>query len=352
MRVLLTGATGLLGNNVLEALLNVGHDVTMIVRNPDGIVAVDIPVDARRRLCEGKNGQEAVLRIGNSEIRIFRGNITDPTLMCEAAVGCDAIINCAGDTCMSHRRLEDYYPVNRDLCATLLKAAAGSVTTVVHISTANTIGYGLSDSLSDEQSPMLSPFTESLYALSKLEGEKILLNSLSDSTERKVRIIILNPGYIIGKYDVKPSSGKLLLAGWRKLVMFVPPGGKSFVSARTVAQAAVAALTRGSDGERYLTTGENLSFRKLLEIESIVGGYRQRVVELPRVLCKMVGVVGDVLAKCGLNVTFTSRNINQLLIREHYSNQKMVSEFGVEPRSIAAAIADFVEYRKLNRNKE
>ena len=64
---------------------------------------------------------------------------------------------------------------------------------------------------------------------------------------------------MVGAYDTKPSSGKLLLSGYRKAVMPVPKGGKSFIHVADAAVAIVNALTRGTSGQRYLLTGHNLS---------------------------------------------------------------------------------------------
>lgn len=354
MRVLLLGATGLLGNNVLKTLVSCGHDVTMIVRNLDAIVGIKVPVEAKQEIRGAEELPQTVFRTEDSDIKIIRGSLTDANHVSCAAKGCQAIINCAGDTDMSHRHLEDYYPVNRDLCATILDVAvAENVSTIVHVSTANTIGYGDVFKPANEQAPMQAPFTESWYALSKLDGEQILLNEHPEfrtsgmSSLTGCRVIIINPGFIIGKYDEKPSSGKLLLAGWRKRIMLVPPGGKSFVGADTVAQAIVAALTKGRSGQRYLVTGENLSFRQLFRLESRVGGYRQYIVVMPRLVCRLVGAIGDVLAVCGLRVSFTRRNVRQLLVSEHYTSQKMEKELGVAPIPIVEAIGSFIKYKRI-----
>jgi len=344
MKVLLTGATGLLGNNVLETLLSAGHRVSLIVRNPDKLAAV-------RNSQFHKEGVSA-----ESSYTIINGDITDISVLRSAAKGCDAIINCAGDTDMSHRHLEDYFPINRDLCTALLNVASSeNITTLVHISTANTIGFGSPTLLADELTPMQPPFTKSYYAISKLAGETMLLTpkQTDDSSmcpHPATRVVIIHPGYIIGKYDMGPSSGKLLLMGWRKRIMIVPPGGKSFVSARTVAQAAVAALSHGNNAEHYLATGENLTFRQLFLTAASVGGYKQYIFELPRFVCRFAGVVGDLLEKCNLSVSFTSRNINQLLVYEYYSNRKMIHDLGVEPQPIADAIKDFMDFSLITRH--
>lgn len=325
MRILLTGATGLLGNNVLEQLLVDGYEVTALLRDPGRVVADVSPYSGR--------------------YRYVTGNLCNIKDLRQAARGCDGIINCAGVTDMSLRHLEDYYPVNRDLCRNLVKVAEDEhIGTIIHVSSANTIGYGNAEQVGTEECEMCDPFTRSYYALSKREGEEYLMQA---AVTCSLKVVIINPGYIIGRYDVKPTSGKMLLAGWRHRVMEAPPGGKSFVGVRTVAQAAVAALHKGRSGERYLVTGENLTFRQLYELQAKVGGYRQDVLTLPRWLCKAVGAVGDVMSSLGIKVTFTSRNIDQLLVEEHYCNRKVQTKLDVEIQPIEAAVREFLQDRGL-----
>jgi len=331
MKILLTGATGLLGNNVLEQLLLCGHEVTALVRDSKRVVVDLSPY------------------VGHYNIKV--GNITNIDDLRHAASGCDAIVNCAGLTDMTLRHLKDYYPVNRNLCCSLLQIAQEKkVSVLVHVSTADTIGYGSKEHVSDENDAMCYPFTRSYYALSKKEGEDCLIESSKGVDEFPHRVVILNPGYIIGKHDVRPSSGKMLLMAWRRKVMLAPDGGKSFVSAETVSKAVLAALQKGCNGERYIITDESLSFKELFLLQAAIGGYRQRVILLPHWICRFAGFVGDLLSSIGMNVEFTTRNVSQLLIEEHYGNRKMTEELGIEPKPIKIAVREFLEDRRLLRH--
>lgn len=339
-KILLTGGTSLLGNNVLELLLRKGYAVNVLVRHPEKIVTDLEPYDG--------------------QCTVMVGNITDYGDLKRAASGCDAVINCAGDTSMSHRNKSDYLPINRDLCKLLRRVALDQhLETLVHVSTCNTIGYGTDARPADEQSPMEAPFTKSHYAQSKLEGEKAVFGDTAVGSPaakpsingNRLKVVVINPGYIIGKYDVKPSSGKLLAAVWRRRIAFVPPGGKNFVGAKTVAEAVVSSLSRGKTGTRYLATGANLSFAQFLQIAAYEGGYRQTTITIPPWLCKVVGMLGNAFEHIGMEVSFTSRNIDQLLVQECYSNKRMVEELGVTPQPIGEAVREFAEWTYGSRQK-
>lgn len=321
MRVLLLGATGLLGHNVLLRLMNEGHQVVALVRRADGI-----------RL--EKKGWQTVI-----------GSPLDYNTMEKAAQGCDAIVNCAGTTDMSLLRYEDYLPVNKDLCGKLVRLLEEhGISTLVHASTVNTIGFGTVGRLADESAPAMPPFKGSFYADSKSEGERIILSAATEGRH----VIVVNPGYMLGPYDVKPSSGRMLLAAYRRRLMFAPKGGKAFVHVDDVARAMVSALTRGTNGSRYIVVGSGgmLTIKQLYETQASVCGYRQKVLICPSCLLRAAGAVGDLLRWMGVKTQVSSRNIKQLLVQEYYDNGHALCDLQLETTSIEKAIKDFHECRK------
>lgn len=321
MKVLLLGATGMLGHNVAVSLLERGHDVVALVRR-----------------------REALQLGAHPSLHVVVGSLTDDNDLFAAAGGCEAMINCAGTTDMSLPRISKYMPINRDLCLRMVQAMERTgITRLVHVSTANTIGHGDSSHPADESAEIMPPFSQSLYAISKSAGESILANAAEKHPNW--HIVIINPGFIVGAYDAKPSSGALLLAGFRKKVMAVPSGGKSFVAAADVAQATVNALTLGRSGERYLVTGEGLTLREFYLLQAEVCGYRQKVLLLPDPLVKLAGCVGSLLRAIGVRTQLSLNNVQQLMVREHYNMTKAVEELALVTTPIEKAIKDFYEWR-------
>lgn len=330
MKVLLLGATGLLGHNVLRRLMDEGHRVVALVRRAGGI---QLPVtDA------------------SQQVQTVEGSLLDyDTLSC-AAEGCDAIINCAGTTDMSLRRYEDFLPVNRDLCAMLVRVMEErNIRVLVHTSTVNTIGYGTAEQPADESAPMRPPFAGSFYADSKREGEKIVLEAAQRWPEW--HLVVINPGYMLGPWDVKPSSGQMLLAARGRRLMLAPKGGKAFVHVDDVAQAVVAALDHGQNGHRYLAVSRQgmLSIRQLYELQAEVLGKRQRVWTVPNGLLLAAGKIGDMLRACGVRTQLSTRNVRQLTVREYYDNRHTLEDLGMPETPIAQAIADFNEWINSKR---
>ena len=323
MKVLLLGATGLLGHNVLQRLVAEGHEVTALVRRSDGI---RLPAAARWHAVVGSPLDYAALH--------------------RAAEGCDAIVNCAGATDMSLLRREDFMPMNHDLCEMMVRLMEETgIKVLVHTSTVNTIGYGSKGSHANEDAPMMPPFEGSYYADSKRAGELVVMGAAWRHEDWHV--VVVNPGFMIGPYDVKPSSGRMLLAGYRRRVMAAPRGGKAFVAVKDVAQAVVTALTKGDNGARYIVTNSQgcMSIKQLYRLQARVMGYRQCVLILPNWLLAIAGKIGDGLRAIGVRTELSTLNVRQLMVGEYYDNSRGRTALAFGETPIEEAVADFYNWR-------
>jgi len=245
----------------------------------------------------------------------------------------------------------DYSKINVDGTALIIKVADElKINNLVYVSTTNTIGFGTKQAPADERSPVQFPFIKSYYAQSKLEAEKLMIEA-SKKPDR--HIVIVNPAFMLGAYDTKPGSGKLLIMGYKRRLMFTPKGGKNFVSVNDVAVAVCNALTRGCNGERYLASGVNISFKEYYSLQKELGDYQQTIIMLPDWFMLFVGKAGDILRRLGVKTELCSMNLQQLMIREYYTNQKANAELEFTETNLKTAISEaiewFVEHKMLNR---
>lgn len=328
MKILLLGASGLLGHNVLQALLTTGHQVVALVRRRNSVL------------------------IDHPQCVFIERPAFDTGALLAAAEGCDAIVNCAGVTDMSLLHYEDYTAINVTLCHSLIAAMnTHGIKRLVHVSTVNTIGYGTTTHPAGEEAGIMAPFDKSFYALSKLNGEQAVREEAQRHPDWHV--VVVNPGYMIGPMDVKPSSGRMLLMGYRRPVMFAPRGGKSFVDVRDVATAVVNALTMGRNGARYIAVNSHgqLGIRELYRLQAQVMGYRQRVVSLPNTLLHAAGWLGDLLRSLGVRTELSTRNVRQLMVREYYDNTHAVNELAMPETDLEQSIRDFHRWQEERKKQ-
>ncbi|MHB9054945.1 MAG: NAD-dependent epimerase/dehydratase family protein [Paludibacteraceae bacterium] len=318
MKILVTGANGLLGHHIVLELLKRNESVHIIVRHISNIY------------------------FNLSKVKVFKGDFTDFDILNDAAAGCDAIIHVAAVTTTNLLHYSDYERVNVLGSLNVIKVAKmQSINRIVFISSSNTIGYGSENSLSYENSPIQFPFTGSFYAQSKLAAEKLFIE-YSKKTDK--HIIIINSCFLIGGYDTKNSSGRLIKAGYKKPLLFIPKGGKNFVSADKVAEAACNALTLGNNGEKYLICGENLSFNGFFKQLKMTGNYKQKIIELPDWILIFVGMTGDLFKKSGIKTEVNITNIRQLLVREYYSGKKSDDNLKLSDYNLKSAINQVIKW--------
>lgn len=320
MKILVTGANGLLGHHIVLELLKRNETVKIIVRHISNIY------------------------FNLDKVEVFKGDFTDFDILNDAATGCDAIIHAAAITTTNLLHYSDYEQVNVLGSYNVIKVAETQrINKLVFISSSNTIGYGSENSLSDENSLIQFPFTGSFYAKSKLAAEKLFIEY---SHKADNHVIIINSCFLIGGYDTKNSSGRLIKAGYKKPVLFIPKGGKNFVPADKVAEAACNALTLGNNGEKYLVCGENLSFKGFFKQLKTTGNYKQKIIELPDWILIFVGMIGDLFRKSGVKTEVNIRNIRQLLIREYYCGKKSDDNLKLSDYNLKSAINQVI--KRLN----
>ena len=86
----------------------------------------------------------------------------------------------------------------------------------IYVSTANAFGYGTLTKLGSENEEIKVPFSKLYYALSKLKAQQSVL-----LRKKEIDVITVNPTFLIGPYDSKPSSGKIILLGYQKRLVFL-----------------------------------------------------------------------------------------------------------------------------------
>ncbi|HLW40933.1 MAG TPA: NAD-dependent epimerase/dehydratase family protein [Flavobacterium sp.] len=314
-RIFITGITGLLGTNLANALLDLDYEVTAIIRNPDKYI--------------GK-------RTGNLNlVQMDLWGDYDQYLK-----ETDIVVHIAAETGTHLIKYADYERTNYDATIRLFeKAKEQKVAQFIFISTANTIGYGSLKALGNETKKIQKPFTKLFYAQSKLQAEKYLLTQ-----NKEIQIKILNPTFMIGAYDSKPSSGKIILMGLKKRIVFYPPGGKNFVPVKDVVNAIINAFHKGTSGEKYLIAGTNLSYKTFFKELRNITTQKQILIPIPKFLLLTVGSFGSFMRKLNIETSLSSSNMKTLCVKNYYTNQKSIRELNVQYSSLNNAIKEAADY--------
>lgn len=314
-KVFITGITGLLGTNLTNELLKQGYQLTAIVRDKSKYIGQ-------------KNDNLLLLEFGLFD---DYDNYLNEV---------DIVIHIAAETATNLFRYKDYEKVNYDATIKLFeKAIKFKVSKFIFISTANTIGYG--ELLGVESAKLKKPFDKLLYAQSKVEAEKYLLSRKSN-TEVK----ILNPTFMIGPYDSKPSSGKIILMGMNKKIVFYPPGGKNFVPVKDVVSAIISSFDKGKAREKYIIAGENLSYRDFFYKLNQLMEQKAILVPIPKMVLLFAGLTGSCLRILGIKTSLSTTNMRIICVKNYYNNKKSVDELEMRYSSLNESVAESIAYFK------
>ncbi|HVI44998.1 MAG TPA: NAD-dependent epimerase/dehydratase family protein [Chitinophaga sp.] len=313
-KVLVTGANGFLGANLTRELYRRGYDVKVMVRPSANLKGIeDIP-------CE-----------------IFYGRIDKEDDVKEAVSGCSIVIHAACITAQWDITFEAYERVNFFATKYIADACLEQkVSRLIFVSTANTIGPGSKSNPGTELNGFTLFHANSGYINSKYLAQQYILEQV---VARNLPAIVVNPTFMIGPRDTAPSSGKLILYGLKKKLLFYPPGGKNFVHIQDVCAGIINAIEKGRTGDCYLLAGQNLSYREFFTLLNKVSKESKIMVRIPAFVLKLAGIMASMfhrLTSTSGKLNFTSAYL--LCLDNYYTGKKSERELTVRYTPIEEAV--------------
>lgn len=318
MRVAVTGAAGFLGANVVNTLVEDGHDVVAIDR-----VASDLVADPR--------------------VTWISADVLDAEQMCRALDGVEVVYHLVAVISLKH---EDplAWRVNVDGVATVARAALEvGVRRVVNCSSMNAFRYGPGDVVS-ENSPRSSPELDlPVYNRSKYAGELELLKVMQDGLDG----VICNPTGVYGPLD-QPSrlsrvNGSLLNAARGRAPVMVR-ADFDMVDVRDVARGLVLAAEKGRSGENYLLSGHHVGLPEINALAATAAGKRPPWLLLPAKAITSVAPLIDPIARLFGSDAWSAMALETVSCSPVVDGSKARNELGYDPRPAQETVADLVAF--------
>ena len=256
MTVLVTGATGFVGANLVRALLAEGVPVRALAR----------PTSPRLAL-EGLPAEVA------------EGDLTDPASLRRAVQGCEAVFHAGALYSFWERDPSLFYRVNLEGTAHLIESAVeAGVRRVVYTSTVACVAHPPPGRLATEEDFPRPEDLRDHYRRSKFLAEQKAL----EMARQGAPVVVVNPTAPIGPWDVKPTpTGRILVDFLRGRMPATLNTGLNFVDVEAVARGHLLAWERGQVGRRYILGGENLTLPSFLERVARLTGRRPPRLRLP-----------------------------------------------------------------------
>jgi dihydroflavonol-4-reductase len=271
MKALVTGAGGFVGNHVVRALLDAGHDVRALL----------LPREPR-------------LNLDGLDVEIVIGDVTDRASLARAMQGVDAVFHLAAIYALWLRDPERMWRVNVDGTRHVLALARARGIRVVYTSSIARFGGQGRDRRATEDSAFRLGLTGDAYAISKNAAHEVAVRAAAEGQD----VVIAAPCGPLGPGDVAPTpTGKLLIACLSLPVVTVTDTITNFVDVRDVALGHLRAYERGRAGDVYLLGHRDLRLAELAKIALRSLGRDRRVIEVPRAVAHVAGHVALAIAR-------------------------------------------------------
>jgi dihydroflavonol-4-reductase len=239
VNVLVTGATGFLGTEVVRQLAKAGHRVRMLGR---------------------RSPSPELLELG--EFRQL--DLEQTSGIRPALAGMDALLHLAGRVSFDPRDGRAMYRLHVDATRELLEeiAANGGIGRLVLASTSGTTAVSRTERIgTEEDTAPLDVIGRWPYYLSKVYEERLTIDFCR---KHAIPLVVCNPSLLLGPGDTRLSSTWTVAKFLQRDVPAMPNGGMCFVDVRDAAAAFVAALSRGDLYGKHLM-GVNLSMAEFFQ---------------------------------------------------------------------------------------
>lgn len=325
MRTAVTGATGLVGSNLVIELLNQGHEVR----------------GTRRATSQ-------VDHLSNFDVEWVLADLEDKSSLEKAFEGCDAVFHCAARVVMESEPSDATVSVNINGTKNVMQACrANNVDRLVSVSSVVAVGVSDDGEPIDETAEWNMPKhnLDDGYAITKRRSQELVMNAANDPSD-PLDAVVVNPSYMFGPYDPKPSSGEMIIRVVDGNLPGYPTGIGNFVDVRDVASGIVKAYEQGSCGENYILGGDNMSYESVMEMIAEEAGVAPPRFPIPWPIAKLAGWYGDIKQK----ITGEFAQINSNTIQSGYStgsvysSEKAKKQLGYSPGPVRTAISDAIAW--------
>lgn len=314
MRVFITGGTGFVGSNLVEAL-NEKDIIPLILRRKTSSL----------ELLDGLNYESVV------------GDILDsPQSLAEALAGSDWLFHVAALSDYRWQDSNNIYRVNVEGTKNLIAAASqAGISRFIFTSSLTALGIPEPGTIMNETnqfnlSPDRFPYGHSKY-LAEIEVQK--------AVKKGLQAIILNPTGVVGPRGINQTASSLFVEASKGRLRFYPPGGVNIISVRDVVEGHIAAADRGLVGENYILAGENVSYREAFSVGCEIAGKNPPIGGIPGWLLPPIATLFSGLHKViGDRLPLESNQIRLAGRKIYADGGKAIRELGLPQTPFRVAV--------------
>ena len=314
-KILVTGATGHIGNVLVRKLLKNGKKVRALILPGEDTTSLD-----------------------NVPVERIEGDVLDLDSLWKPLEGVSVIFHLAGIISIMPGPDSRVWRVNVEGTRNILKAVFRfGECRLVYTSSIHAI-QRVESGIIDESLPYDpgNPYGE--YDRSKAQATL----DVQQASQGGVDAVIVCPTGVIGPYDYRGSMmGDVIRTAAENRPTLYVDGAYDFVDVRDVADGLIVASESGSRGESYILSGHRISVRYLLETVREITGRGFLTFKVPFGLARAAALVTPLYYRL-THVTprFTPYSLEVLQSNSRISHAKATRDLDYYPRPLQDSIAD------------
>jgi len=320
--IIVTGATGHLGNVLVKRLVKEGYKVGIIAHN--------------------KPPREIM---GDIDYTVFNADVTSYSTLIEPFKNAEIVFHLAAKISITSGEYDELYKVNVEGTANIVRACLEQgVKKLVYVSTVHTL----------EEKPMGIPIIEEVientsnafgdYSKSKILAYKEVMNGV----KKGLKTVIVFPTGIVGPFDYRPSQiGQMVRDFLAKKPIRYLDGAYDYVDVRDVVNGIMLAFNKGRNGEGYLLSGHAITVKEMYEVLKKVSGINVKMFKIPTFLALFLSYFAEAYSKLiHKEALFTPYSIRVLQSNPLISSDKARNELGYIARPFEQTIKDEIGWFK------
>ena len=318
--ILVTGATGHIGNVLVRELVAKGEWVRALVLE-----------DEDRTALEGLAVEQV------------EGNVLDLESLRRACEAVDMVYHLAGVISIMPGKNDWVRRVNVEGTQNVIQVAREKgVRRLVYTSSIHALRRVPHGVIIDETIPFDPDHAISAYDQSKAQASLEVLCAVQQGLDA----VIICPTGVIGPYDYRVSEmGRIILDAIEEKPLFYLDGMYDFVDVRDVALGMILAGEKGRTGESYILSGQQLRVIELIDIIQQETGKQLKPWYVPLVLAQFFSLFTPLYYRLTRQKPrLTSYSLKTLQSNSKISHAKAKRELGYAPRALKQSVVDSIHW--------
>lgn len=294
-----TGAAGLLGTEVVSQLLDRGHHVVAVAH-------------------------KKCIAISHPNLIVERCNILDNYALESIFENADGVFHCAAVVTFHPKDRHELFQVNVDGTASVVNACLVSgIKKLIHVSSVSALGRIRPGEVVNESMQWTEETSNSIYGKSKYYAEMEVWRGIGEGLNADV----VCPSTILGGNNWDDGSSALFKKAWEEFPWYAPGGG-GFVDVRDVACSMIMLMNSEIVGEKYIISGENLSYKYVFDLMAAAFQKRQPHKKVNRFLSELVWRAEMLKSKVfGKPSVLNKETARTAMTTVKYNNSKFLTDF-------------------------